>query len=181
MSGAALTLCLVIVIFVITTFVISVNKIDDKQVSYFVNKSENGYYYDTEGLKFVSVKDRKLAIELLIRRLKEKSIKVSESDIDSVSDSMILSILESEDGNDETRLIAKLILVIDPRYKDGLRFSIKGSKVGKLTNDDERIVLYQLLSKYANLINRPLKTQLNQLSDVQLVTIFRSLNIPKDL
>lgn len=148
--------------------------------STFVNMSSNGYYFDTTNLTFISKTDREMGIKTLIRLLSEDGVKYTPVELASLSDSFILTILESEDDTELAALKARVSMVIDPTYHRVFMLVQRGAATGNaLGNDTDRRLIYDILVKYFNALNTPIMVPMARWSDSLLIKTFGTLRLPE--
>lgn len=152
-------------------------------VSPFMNKGINGYYYDTDSLQFRSPADRKIGVTALLSLLKNNGLNYSTTELSGLSDSFILMILDPADDNELAFLIARLVLLVDPTYKTAYISVLAANKSGSFNNDSERQMVYDLLMKYFTQLNKSdtsigFPPPLAKWTDSLLVRTFRTLKMP---
>lgn len=147
----------------------------------FNDRSEFGYSYDVVERKFASKVDRPIAVSALQKQLERKGQRYSVEQLNTLRDSIIINILESDDDDFANGLIAKIPLITNPRYKEAVSITDAGAKGGfRLRNDEERELIYGMLLTYFSALKKPLSLRLNQFSDQLLITTFRTLRSPTE-
>ena len=147
----------------------------------FNDRSEYGYNYDVVERKFVSAKkDRPIALAALHKILERMGQKYTMAQLNVLQDSIIINILESDDDAISQGLIAKISLITNPRYKEALSIVEAGIKnSNRLSNKEERALVYDMLVSYFTALRKPLNIRLNMLSDLNLIQTFKTLTPPK--
>ena len=155
------------------------------QTSGFMNLSYNGYYYDTDTQKFASKEDRSKAIELIIKMFADSGEVYTPAQLAPLSDSFMLTLLESEDETEMDALKARMVMLLDPTYK--LVFAaVKKATVRQLdgtinqfANESERQMTYDILVKYFNAKKTPITVPRSRWTDKLLIDTYITLKLPK--
>lgn len=145
----------------------------------FMNKSPNGYYYDTDSLTFAKPADRQLAISALVKLFQDDGINYTPAQISNLADSMIIMILEPEDEAELAVLKINVAILVDPEYKSTIVIVEKARRNGNVfANDQERAMVYNLLVRYFASLKTPMNIQLSQWSDALLIRAFKTRRMP---
>ncbi len=145
----------------------------------FTNKSNHGFYYETDDLRMVSPNDRSIARNALVSELTKLGFSYTLEQVSTLSDSMLLTLLEPDDDIDVALAMAKLVILLDPTYKAVQTSIITARSNGnKFANDAERQAVFDLLTKYFVAIKTPLGIPLSQWSDYILIKTFSTLKAP---
>lgn len=146
----------------------------------FQNKSKYGFYYNTGDLTFIDRASRQIGNQALQTQLGKFGYDISLEQLSQVPDVIVLSFLElEEDEVDPIALVAKIIIMSDPTYQTVLKSvntAIRYS--GAFATSDERVAVYDLLTKYFIAIKQPLGIPLANWSDYILIKTFKSLKAP---
>ena len=176
MAGILATIILLFVLWIIKCLVDTGSYVD---VEDFSNKSEYGYYYDIEPYRFTSPKDREIGRDALLGYLKKQGQQYTREQISTLSDVAILDILEAEDDDEAQQKMAKLVLILDPQYKQAYLIVLEAERNSfRFKDGSERQLVYNLLFKYFAAKKEPLGAPLSAWSDVLLVRTFKYLKSP---
>lgn len=146
----------------------------------FTNRSSMGFYYDTETLEFLSDDDRKLAHMALDARLTKDGYSYSAAQIATLSDQIVLDILETDDEAHIPVVEAKLTILLDPAYRGALASVLAARRNNNtFANAGERRAVFDLLSNYFSKINTPIGAPLSNWSDYVLIRTFQTLQLPQ--
>jgi len=145
----------------------------------FMNKASTGFYYDTDSLTINSANDRKIAYAALMTKLKQDNYTYTIDQISTLSDEIVLNILEVDDEDSIAAEEAKLIIILDPTYKAALKAIIDARRNNnKFMNVDDRQMIYNLIIKYFTAIDQPVSAPINNWSDFVLIRTFQTLKPP---
>lgn len=173
-----------IVIFLVLVLGFAIGKLTNHKcssnhpASAFVNKSSSGYYYDTDTLSFYSSSDRNLALEALVEQLKHDGYTFSRTQLDALSDEIVINILDLSDDETSATIESQLVLVLDPSYRSVLKVVLNAQKNNQFNNNEERQMVYDLLVKYFVAVGTPIQQPLDKFSDAVLIHTFRTLTPP---
>lgn len=138
-----------------------------------------GHAYDTAAMRFESTEDKKLAIAALSASLKKDGIEYTNEQLYKLPDPFVIMALEPEDADDETRLKARVVVMVDPDYQAAVAATAKARRnKNTLESETERIMIYNLLLKYFSAVKRPLSVKLPYWPDYLLIQTLRSLQSP---
>ena len=145
----------------------------------FANASPNGYYYDTDTLTFMSPNDRTLAINTLISTFRTQGTTYTSDQLSHLTDSFIISILEPDSDAEFASLKSQMVILTDPNYFGALT-SVNTARNSNMSfqNDQQRTMVYNLLSNYFTSINTPITQPQAQWSDMLLIQAFTTLRLP---
>ncbi len=154
-----------------------------KYSEHFIDKSEDGYYWDTDSAKFVSTNDKDLAIVVLLRKLNKIGITdITSEQLHKLPDSSILDLLDLDYDQELTvRDIAALRMYINPRYYLASTYvnqAIVSSN--KFENETQRKLVYDMIMEYYKLNRQPNEiAPLSQISDADIIKEFELVRTNK--
>lgn len=177
--GATISFLLIGTIVALFICFLWISCICDESKSTFVNRSQYDYYYDTETMRFVSPNDRKMATTTLIAQMKPKGINISPQQAATISDAIIITLLDTAEEEEKAFLTAKLVMMLDPTYKTGLKYTFAARVNNKqFQNDAERQIVYELCLKYFVAASIPMSVPLSEIDDAALLRMFSTLQPP---
>ena len=170
---------LLIVVVILITYILCSPRCNSGAKLPFMNKSSNGYYYDTEEQTFASPQDRTTAINTLINMFQGEGITYTSEQISRLSDTFLLKILEPESDEERDALKARVVILVDPDYTLAQVIVNGARKAGnKFDNAKDRALVYGLLVKYFIALKNPINVPLARWSDMLLIRSFKTLTLP---
>ncbi len=151
---------------------------EEKDRDSFTNLSSNGYYYDTDNMRFVSASDRLKAKEVLIKEMAKDGVELKLENLQGIADSYILRVLDTEDEEGVPALRARLVIMVDPQYQTALLLINIAKKSNQFKSDADRQLVYDLLVKYFKVLDDPITLPLRLWSDYLLIQAFTTLKKP---
>lgn len=164
----------VYILIVLVIYLIIATPCDRK--SSFRNKSQLGYYYDTDTLSFITKNDLNIGVKELIRIFKEDGREFTAEQLIKLPHYVIINILEGDDDNDIMNRKAKLVVMLDPTYGQALLVSrMPADKIYAA----ERDVLFNILKKYFDVLRTPINRPIADWSNKLLIKTFHTWIMPK--
>ncbi len=150
----------------------------------FVNRSEGGYYWNTDNATFVSKTDKDVAINYLLDKLRVLGINnITKDQLMALQDSALLNILDLNlSGDVDEQDVAMLRLYIDPQYY------VASTYVNQATTSNrqfsglaQRKLIYDVIKKYYTMSKIPKDMpSLESISDSDLINEFEVVRSHKN-
>jgi len=167
-------ICIILIIIVSITM-------DAMHPECFVNKSEDGYYWETDTTSFVSQNDKQIAINALLKKLKKIGIEdITSQQLNTLHDGPILDLLDLDyDNGLTTSDVATLRMYINPNYYLASVYVNEARSLGdKFADTAKRALVYSIITQYYKLSSEP--TEIASLSDIADTDIIKEFNIVKE-
>ncbi len=116
----------------------------------FINRSSEGYFWDTESYKFASINDKKQAAEVLLSKLKRQGIDdITIPQIMKMRDNTLLDILEliADEGLSHDVLV-KLRKYLNPNYYLALTYVNAARATKSFPTQEIRKFVYDIIAQY---------------------------------
>lgn len=171
---------LIIIVVAIVLMIIVIVKLTKKES--FINRSNDGYYWDTESYRFVSKNDKELACKVLLGKLLRYGINdITIEQLMKVKDNSLLDIIElSEDMGLTADIINKLRMYLNPNYYLALTY-VNAARASRTFQDEiKKRFVYDVIVQYYtdNGYSIPIKSYDN-VTDSEIITLFNNVQVSK--
>ncbi len=170
-----------LLVFVVVGLLVTIIVYTIEETESFTNKSEYGFYYDTNTRRFKTLKDKQLAANILVEQCKKDGDVYTPEEIANLSDSFLLLILESETAEESSDLRKQMAMMVDPSYVNAYRMVLYAYRRNNSTfqNDGQRQVVYNVIVNYFTRTKTPTGTPISKWTDALLIRTFLTRQLPK--
>ncbi len=170
----------IIIILVILVIIDAVHNPDR-----FINKSQYGYYWETDTSSFVSNDDRLLATSILQEKIKRLGISdITVDQLRKLHDENIIELLElNMDGDLTTKDIAALRMYMEPGFYLAGSYVNQAISLGnKFVDDIQRKLVYSIIEQYQKMANAAdALPPLDKMSDEEIIKTFMVIRTVKSI
>jgi hypothetical protein len=151
----------------------------------FANKSEYGYYWETDTSSFVTADDKKLAVAVLLNKLRKAGITdITQEQLTGLADSVLLELLDMDYSRELTPVdIAALRMYVNPNYYLATVFTNEAKSRGNMYADPQKKALvYAIVQLFYKISNTTSElTPLSDIADTDLIKEFENVKQHKVL
>ncbi len=151
----------------------------------FANKSEYGYYWETDTSSFISPDDKKMAVSTLLNKLQKSGITdITQEQLIKLQDSVLLELLDMDYDRELTPVdIAALRMYINPNYYLASVYTNEAkSRGGMYADAQKKALVYSIVQLFYKIANATSElSPISIIADTELIKEFENVKQHKVL